>query len=699
MGRSFYKPSPASRIEDFTRRNTYYHQPSNSYFTMSIRDGQIFQRRYQIDSAGAQINVMEKRVDYIMGSGNHARTYLNRTPEGTLVELPLGWYAENGGYWAMNPGYDRAGHEGFRRPITYECMFCHNAYPQIPAGHEQPFSRPVYAGSLPEGIGCQRCHGDGAKHAKLAATGASAVAIRYAIVNPKRLNADRQRELCAACHLESTSFPLPNALARYERAPFSFRPGEPLADFILNFDHAPEARRGDKFEIVSAAYRLNQSACFRKSNGALLCTTCHNPHDVPRGADARRHYDAVCRQCHAVIQATNHAPASDCAACHMPKRRTEDVIHVSVTDHLIQRRKPEGNLLASKAERHETGDQAYRGRVVLSYPEYLPPSPENELLLAVAQVKQRSNLTAGIVQLRAAIDRYKPARAEYDLELAQALDANDQLAEALPEYREAVRKNPASAPSLQKLGTALRRSGNTAEAADTLKRSATLDPGAPLTWHELGLTYRALGRTPDAVQALSHAIQLDADFSEAHNNLGILRLTSGDPAGAEASFREAVRIQPDYADARSNLAGLLSAVGKIAEGREQFVIALQLQPHDARTRYQYAVLLGKAQRYDEAERELQTTLRDSPDFADAHEVLADLLMASGRTAAAIPHYREALRLHPDSMRSHFGLGAALAATDPATAIPHLRQAATASDPTIRKRAEDLLRQLQSPKKL
>ncbi len=53
---------------------------------------------------------MERRVDYILGSENHARTYLHRTSANTLIELPLGWYAEKGCYWAMNPGYDLGDH-------------------------------------------------------------------------------------------------------------------------------------------------------------------------------------------------------------------------------------------------------------------------------------------------------------------------------------------------------------------------------------------------------------------------------------------------------------------------------------------------------------------------------------------------------------------------------------------------------------
>ena len=123
MGRSFYLPT---ETDTGGKGSTYYHKPSDSYFSMVQRDGKAFQRRHQLDADGREINVMEKRIDFIMGSGNHARTFLHRTARNTLVELPLGWYAEKGGYYAMNPGYDRPDHDGFRRKISYECMFCHN---------------------------------------------------------------------------------------------------------------------------------------------------------------------------------------------------------------------------------------------------------------------------------------------------------------------------------------------------------------------------------------------------------------------------------------------------------------------------------------------------------------------------------------------------------------------------------------------
>ena len=141
MGRSFFRPAPANTVEDYTRNNEFYHSLSDTHYSMIRRDGQYYQRRWQIGFAGKETNVEEMKVDYIMGSGNHARSYLHRTAAGTLIELPLGWYPdpspESAGSWAMSPG-SVSDHPRTRRFVAYKCMFCHNGYPRIPAGHEAP---------------------------------------------------------------------------------------------------------------------------------------------------------------------------------------------------------------------------------------------------------------------------------------------------------------------------------------------------------------------------------------------------------------------------------------------------------------------------------------------------------------------------------------------------------------------------------
>src|ERR1051326_6661166 len=383
MGRSFSRPSAANTLAEGAAEPTYFHPPSQSYFTMIQRDGKYFQRRYQTGFDGKPTNVMEKQVDYVIGSGNQVRTYLHRTPSNTLIELPLSWYAENGGRWLMSPGFDRQRHPGFRRTVSAECLFCHNAYPASVPGRRAEAA--VFPAGLPGGIDCQRCHGPGSEHVRTAQLGnATPSENRAKIVNPSRLPAERQLEVCMQCHLETTSLRLPDSMVRFGRAPFSYRPGEPLGDFKLYFDHAKGAGRDDKFEIVSAAYRLRQSACFQRSSGKLLCTTCHNPHQTQHGDAARQRLTAACRSCHEttvdrMAAGGKHSASADCAGCHMPRRRSQDVIHAVVTDHLILRQPSRDNLLAPFEESQETPANAFRGEVVPYYPAPFPQTLESEL--------------------------------------------------------------------------------------------------------------------------------------------------------------------------------------------------------------------------------------------------------------------------------------------------------------------------------
>jgi len=164
MGRSFYRPRSETVREDYKVHNSFYHQPSDRYYTMFERDGKFFQRRHQIGFGGKETNVVEVAVDFVIGSGNHARSYLHRTAEGKLMELPVSWYTEKGGYWAMSPGYDRPSHPDFRRAIANNCMFCHNGYPAGQESVDQSDSDAIFGSRMPEGIDCQRCHGPGQAH-------------------------------------------------------------------------------------------------------------------------------------------------------------------------------------------------------------------------------------------------------------------------------------------------------------------------------------------------------------------------------------------------------------------------------------------------------------------------------------------------------------------------------------------------------
>ncbi|MCG8651990.1 MAG: hypothetical protein MI861_19270, partial [Pirellulales bacterium] len=258
MARAFYRADHES-MAHLPADARYDHEKSGRSYRIEERDGAYYLRRHETAPDGSEASVFEKRIDYVMGSGNNARSYLHRYPSGKLVELPLGWYSENGGYLAMSPGYDQPRHGGFRREIPFECMFCHNGYSPIEPGSDAPGRDPLFPGRLTEGIGCQRCHGPGRAHIEAVAREEPDEVVRQAIFNPAGESRERQLEVCMQCHLESTARKLPYSIRRFDRAAFSYKPNEPLADFVLHFDH-PKGVREDKFEIAHAAYRLRKSA-------------------------------------------------------------------------------------------------------------------------------------------------------------------------------------------------------------------------------------------------------------------------------------------------------------------------------------------------------------------------------------------------------------------------------------------------------
>jgi tetratricopeptide (TPR) repeat protein len=612
MGRSFMPAEPAA-----WRDGEYFHPASEQHFTMYRRQGRFCQRR--------ETNVVEMTADFVLGSGNHSRTYLHRAADGRFLELPVGWYSENGGYWAMNPGYDRPDHLDFRRSVDNECLFCHTAYP-------------LGAANPPAAIDCQRCHGPGGEHVRSPKPGS--------IVNPARLSPARQLEICLQCHLESTSRRLPYAIRRYDRGVFSYRPGEPLENYIFHFDRMPGTGYEDNFEIDHAGYRLLQSACFRKSNGALTCTTCHNPHVESREAAV---YIRACIGCHREA----HGQGENCLECHMPKRRTSDAIHVTMTDHALVRGRPDRDLMAPLREIHDTALTAYRGEVVPLYPAH--PAGDGELYLAAAQVTDGANLKAGIPRLRAAIEKYRPNQAEFYFELAEAYARTGEYSSAIPFHREALARKPALAGARRGLAQALIETGQAAEAIRILEAARP----EPATLNALGESLLRLGRNQVAAAALRHALRIEHDLLEARINLGVALYRLGDSAGAIAAFDEAIRLSPGSAAAHSNLAGILDARGDFEQARFHFERAIRADPESAVARYNYGRALAARKRDPEAEAQLNEAVRLDRRLAEAWVSLGLLRARAASREEAIAFYREALRAKPELGAAHFNLGRAL----------------------------------------
>lgn len=239
-------------------------------------------------------NVLEIPVDWAFGAGEQAVTFVTRVDRDWYLEHYYSYYPLLGSL-APTPGHEAIVPKTLPEAagLMYQaldpkagilgCFECHSTGPVAVAqdGAIQP-SEP--------GVQCESCHGPGGQHAAVAASGELDRA-QDLIENPGRLSAAELNQFCGTCH----------------RPPA----GEGVQidwSYPWNVRHKP--------------VYFSQSACFQKSNNALSCLTCHDPHR-PARKDDPVYYDGKCTTCHSV--ATHSADAlhqrrqpTDCVDCHMP---------------------------------------------------------------------------------------------------------------------------------------------------------------------------------------------------------------------------------------------------------------------------------------------------------------------------------------------------------------------------------------------
>ncbi len=200
--------------------------------------------------------------------------------------------------------------------------------------------------------------------------------------------------------------------------------------------------------------------------------------------------------------------------------------------------------------------------------------------------QQSTNNSAGTagVSNNLAGDR---TRARDQLERGKELYRNDQDAEAVLAFQEAVRLDPDLAEAHFRLGLGYESIGKREEAETEYKKAVSAykkylehNDGDAEAHYALGQTYAGLGQYTEAIREYREATKLKEDDPDIYYDLGVALSKLAQYDAAAAAFSKSLEIDPDYYRAQDGLDEAKEGSQRIRAGRKHQADLLKKQKED-----------------------------------------------------------------------------------------------------------------------
>jgi hypothetical protein len=220
-------------------------------------------------------------VEWVLGSGAQGQTPIVKSGQ-SFFESRVSFFPQLQQYGitvGQSASASPTALAALGRPKTVaelaQCLGCHSTV------LDSAFTKVV------PGVQCENCHPGSAAHA----TG------KAKPINPGKLDAVRQVQLCGTCHRNSS----------------------PVGD-------------GQLENVRFQPLRLMKSRCFEI--GKVSCTTCHVAHEDAKRSDPG-FYNTKCLTCHSgsSLRHMDERAHGDCIDCHMPQVQLHPALRF--TDHYI----------------------------------------------------------------------------------------------------------------------------------------------------------------------------------------------------------------------------------------------------------------------------------------------------------------------------------------------------------------------------